>query len=245
MADTTPGQMLLDKVLAAAKESGYVQKDGTHAQGYGYVTDEATTTKFRNAMIDAGVLCFPEEMEFHDIQVFPHETKAPNVLVSIRGHFAVTDGNASLRVASLGQGIDRGDKAVYKAMTGFKKYGYRHLVMMATGDDPEQSREDEVASTARSGERNRKRSTNGAVSQQGEQADSGNTPATKAQQDELKDLAKQNNLDKNEMTNLRKAHTDKEKSSQFTQADFEAMRKAIIETGKVKAAAGAGAEVVA
>lgn len=230
MTDVQPTQALVSKVIAAAKESGYVQKDSSHAQGYKYADDEAITTKFRNAMIDQGVLVYPEAMEFRDIQVFPHAdgVKAPNVLVSIIGHLAVTDGAASLRVASLGQGIDRGDKAIYKAMTGFKKYGYRHLVMMATGDDPEKSRDDEI-------------STNQAVSRPAEQGRSRNTApqlATKEQHDELKALRTQFGLSADEMTALRKANTDKAKPSEFTVADFEAMKKAINEAGTIKQATG-------
>lgn len=37
----------------------------------------------------------------------------------------------------LGQGSDKGDKAVYKLMTGAKKYFAALTFMIATGDDPE------------------------------------------------------------------------------------------------------------
>lgn len=242
MTEITPSQALINRILIAAKESGYVQKSSRHGQGYKYADDEAITTKFRDAMIAAGVLVFPEEVELVDIKVIEEDPKpkVPNVLVTIRGFFAVTDGGATLKVASLGQGLDRGDKAIYKAMTGFKKYAYRHLVMMATGDDPEATREDEVASDQPK-ESTRRNSRKAADPQP---ADPATTLAAREQQDELKALADEHGVTRDEMSVLRKAHTDKAKSSEFTVADYEAMKNAIVESGAVKAAAGEGAAIV-
>ena len=44
-----------------------------------------------------------------------------------------------LQVGVAGQGQDRADKAIYKAMTGAKKYGYACLFALPTTDDPEKS----------------------------------------------------------------------------------------------------------
>lgn len=232
---TSPGQFLVEKVLAAALDSGYVQKASKHGQGYNYADDEAITTKFRDAMLGQGVLVFPEEIEVKHIQVFedPRGEKAPNVLVTIGGHFTVTDGAAAFKVSSLGQGIDRGDKAVYKAMTGFKKYAYRHLVMMATGDDPEQTRDDEQ----------QPRSTNSAVSQQVKQADSGNKTAdpklaTQAQKNLIRAKAREAGITDEELKALRLSVTGKQSSAQFTKDDVDVMLKGIESAAAAKALTG-------
>ena len=253
---STPSQLLVDKVLGAAAESGYVQKAGKHGQGYMYADDEAITTKFREAMLSQGVLVFPEEIEVKHIQVFEDPNgKAPNVLVTIGGHFVVTDGGASLKVSSLGQGLDRGDKAIYKAMTGFKKYGYRHLVMMATGDDPEQTREDEVSSTARNSEqKGQPRSTNAAVSPSVKQADSGNSqrssnvaqspangnarPATQAQKNLIRAKAREAGITDEELKSLRLSITGKQSSKDFTSGDVDAMLEGIKSAAAAKALTG-------
>ena len=39
-----------------------------------------------------------------------------------------------------GQGLDSGDKAPYKAMTGALKYALLQSFLLATGDDPEEER---------------------------------------------------------------------------------------------------------
>lgn len=245
MTDITPQQALIEKVLKAATESGYVQKDSKHGQGYKYADDEAISEKFRTAMIANGVLVFPEELEFADIRVTqPEGEKTPQVLVSVRGFLAVTDGAASFKVASLGQGLDKGDKAIYKAMTGFKKYGYRHAVMMVTGDDPEAPRDDEVVSSGEKKSTRRNSSTKATEPKAEEANDPQTTLASRKQQDELKQLMADNGLTKDEMSVLRQAHTDKSKSSEFTVADYEAMKNAIVATGQVKEAAGEGSEVI-
>lgn len=42
-----------------------------------------------------------------------------------------------LEVDAYGEGQDRGDKGLYKALTGAKKYGYALLFALPTSDDPE------------------------------------------------------------------------------------------------------------
>lgn len=236
MADTTtPAQLLVAKVLGAATESGYVQKASKHGQGYMYADDEAVTTKFRDAMLAQGVLVFPEEMEVKHIQVFePAEAgKPPNVIVTIGGHFTVTDGAATFKVSSLGQGLDRGDKAIYKAMTGFKKYAYRHLVMMATGDDPEQTREDEVAGTVRSSAQPAS-SSNAAVAPPSGNADK----ATQAQKNLIRAKAREAGLSDDELKALRLSATGKQSSAQFTRGDVQSMLEAIESAAAAKALVG-------
>lgn len=239
-SQTTPAQLLVDKVLGAAAESGYVQKAGKHGQGYMYADDEAITTKFREAMLSQGVLMFPEDIEVKHIQVFEDPNgKAPNVLATIGGHFVVTDGGASLKVSSLGQGLDRGDKAIYKAMTGFKKYAYRHLVMMATGDDPEQTRPDEVSSVS-------SQRTNVSVSSDqttpnvapAQVENPKARPATQAQKNLIRAKARESGITDEELKSLRLSITGKQSSKDFTSGDVDAMLEGIKSAAAAKALTG-------
>lgn len=234
-ATTPPTQLLVEKVLGAAQESGYVQKAGKHGQGYNYADDEAITTKFRDAMLGQGVIVFPEEMEVKHLQVLGgEEGKTPNVLVTIGGHFVVTDGAASLKVSSLGQGIDKGDKAIYKAMTGFKKYAYRHLVMMATGDDPEQTRDDEKPVAAKA-----------AVAQPAQkaapaqvQSDADPDEATQAQKNMLRAKAREAGLSDDERKAILLSATGKHSFKGLLKSDVDKMVQAIESAAEAKKLTG-------
>lgn len=142
---TTVAKTLHEKFLAAAQEAGFVSKSSQNTQQhYKFAGDEAISNKFREAMLKQGLLAYPTDIKFDEIQTIARDGKdTPNVLVSISGYLTITDGAESIMVASLGQGMDVGDKAAYKALTGFKKYAYRMAVMMVTGDDPEIARADE------------------------------------------------------------------------------------------------------
>lgn len=50
-----------------------------------------------------------------------------------------------LEATSFGEGQDRGDKAVYKAITGARKYGLASALGLATSDDPEADEEQPAA----------------------------------------------------------------------------------------------------
>jgi len=50
---------------------------------------------------------------------------------------AVHEDGSCAQVTSYGEGIDKGDKAIYKAITGARKYGVAMLLGLVTTDDPE------------------------------------------------------------------------------------------------------------
>lgn len=225
---------LHDKLVVAAGEAGYVQKGSQHAQGYAYADDEAITVRFRNAMLKQGILVYPTRLEVLSSVVIERNGKdVPNVLVTLVGDFTVTDGKTSFTTSGVGQGIDIGDKGVPKALTGLKKYVYRFLVMMATGDDPEIAREDEVGGTIAAPNI----STSGTKAKADPKPTADKT-ATKAQRDKVFAKGNEAGLTKDEMKALRERVTDKPSSTQFTNKDIDAMLAAIEEAGKAKAATG-------
>jgi len=54
--------------------------------------------------------------------------------------FTDVDGGEEITTKVAGQGLDAGDKAPYKAMTGALKYALLQSFLLATGDDPEEER---------------------------------------------------------------------------------------------------------
>ena len=56
--------------------------------------------------------------------------------------FADVDSGEEIIAKVAGQGLDPGDKAPYKAMTGALKYALLQSFLLATGDDPEDERAD-------------------------------------------------------------------------------------------------------
>src|SRR6202045_2489868 len=56
--------------------------------------------------------------------------------------FIDVDTGEEITAKVAGQGLDSGDKAPYKAMTGALKYALLQSFLLATGDDPEEERAD-------------------------------------------------------------------------------------------------------
>jgi len=56
--------------------------------------------------------------------------------------FSDVDSDEEIVAKVAGQGLDSGDKAPYKAMTGALKYALLQSFLLATGDDPEDERAD-------------------------------------------------------------------------------------------------------
>jgi hypothetical protein len=56
--------------------------------------------------------------------------------------FSDVDSGEEIIAKVAGQGLDAGDKAPYKAMTGALKYALLQSFLLATGDDPEDERVD-------------------------------------------------------------------------------------------------------
>ena len=74
-----------------------------------------------------------------DVVVMVHAPEKPT-LIDIKMTFTIVniDKPEDRVVASMGgQGADNGDKAIYKAISGTKKYFYAVTFAISTGDDPE------------------------------------------------------------------------------------------------------------
>lgn len=130
------------KIAEVMKKVDYLQKDGQvayKATRYSYLSEEKITTEIRKAMLEVGLVIYPNRME-----VVAKTERMASILITYR--LQDVDSGDFIEVQALGEGMDAGDKAIYKAMTGAFKYAQRQTFMIPTGDDPDKVSSDELTS---------------------------------------------------------------------------------------------------
>ena len=125
-----PTSKLNEAIIGVMKEVTYIEKTGwnDHHQ-YKYASDKDLKSAFQRAMSNHGLTAYP-------IKIVPLEGGGDRVRVMVTFQLSHTSGE-SIQVESPGEGVDKGDKAFYKAMTGAQKYVYHLTVHTPTGDDAE------------------------------------------------------------------------------------------------------------
>lgn len=123
----------LRKVL---KERGVMKREGNNSfDRYTYFTESQYKTLFTELFSDCGL-----ELKFNELEynTFEGSEKQANGRMP-RIEFALIDTDTGFYETTVitGEGIDKGDKAGYKAYTGALKYYLADTFMVATGDDPE------------------------------------------------------------------------------------------------------------
>ena len=129
----------LRKVL---KEKGVLQKGGTNSyDNYKYFSEAQYKELFTELFSDNGL-----ELKFTELSydTFDGPEKQANGRMS-RIQFTLFDIETGYGEDTVitGEGIDKGDKAGYKAYTGALKYYLANTFMVATGDDPEKDSPDQ------------------------------------------------------------------------------------------------------
>ena len=136
------------KIAEVMQNVDYLQKDGRVAYGstrYSYLSEEKITSEMREAMLKAGLVIYPARMEVvnqQDVSTKTGQARVVNILITYR--VQDVESEEFIEVQALGEGMDAGDKAVYKAMTGAFKYAQRQTFMIPTGDDPDKVSSDEL-----------------------------------------------------------------------------------------------------
>jgi hypothetical protein len=111
------------------------KKDYNQAQKYRFARETDLVASIRPYLAAAGIVLTFSVIEH---EVIPRQNPdAKGLLTRVRVHWAVTDGHETLEGNMDGYGMDAGDKGVYKAITGAKKYILMTLFLIDTGDDPE------------------------------------------------------------------------------------------------------------
>lgn len=216
---------LIEKLVAVAQAVRYIEKGGSNsAQGYKFVGEAQVVEAVGPKLLEQGVLAYPRH-RVTDIRSFDRQKEGkpapPMILTTIETTWVFTDGTDDIRVVTVGQGSDTGgDKGIYKAMTGSKKYGLLQALMIATGDDPEETRADEREERAAPASAPVR--TNGAAEQRDDSED-----ATEGQLGKMFGDAKRAGIDKDALKDLVKNVAGRYSSKQLKKGDMDAVFQAI------------------
>ncbi len=130
----------------AYKECGYVQKQRTPGLNYSYAGEAALIEAIRPVLLSHGVVVYQSGISDikHDQYATAKGTIQNRVVATYSFTFAHISGE-SITVTAMGEGVDAGDKAAYKANTGALKYAIRQTLLIETGDDPDKETPEERA----------------------------------------------------------------------------------------------------
>jgi len=139
---------LRQKLAEVRRRIGYVQKRGHNERfNYSYVTAADIAGSVGDILAELGVVVIPtlEDISYESAVGRGEATRMARVVMAYT--FADVDSGEEIVAKVAGQGLDPGDKAPYKAMTGALKYALLQSFLLATGDDPEDERVDARFST--------------------------------------------------------------------------------------------------
>jgi hypothetical protein len=135
---------LRQKLAEVRRRVGYIQKRGHNERfNYSYVTAADIAGSVGDLLAELGVVVIPklEEISYESAAVNRGDAiRMARVVMAYT--FADVDSGEEIIAKVAGQGLDPGDKAPYKAMTGALKYALLQSFLLATGDDPEDERGD-------------------------------------------------------------------------------------------------------
>jgi len=133
---------LRQKLAEVRRRIGYIQKRGFNERNnYSYVTAADLAGAVGDILAELGVVIVPrlESISYEPNQPGRSEVaRAAQVVMAYT--FTDVDTGEEITTKVAGQGLDAGDKAPYKAMTGALKYALLQSFLLATGDDPEEER---------------------------------------------------------------------------------------------------------
>lgn len=136
--------MLWQKMYNIMQAIGFLDKANTVKMGggsYDYVSEAQFVAAVRPQMIKEGLILFPINVEQNTeatTTTADNKTRT-NYYTTVKVAYKIVDvetGEFAL-ITSVGSGVDSGDKAIYKAMTGCFRTMMRQTFMIGTGEDPE------------------------------------------------------------------------------------------------------------
>lgn len=130
MGEAMPGTSLLKKLHLIMQEVERVEKRGRNDfHKYDYVKAEDVILQVRKLMVQHGVHLFS------DVESVAHDAELTTIQTVHR--FVDVDTGEAVRIHFSGVGADKGDKGIWKAVTGALKYVLTSTFLIPTGDDPE------------------------------------------------------------------------------------------------------------
>ncbi|WP_156900210.1 ERF family protein [Alicyclobacillus contaminans] len=133
------GNSLVKKLAQVMKQVPYIQKRGRNSfHGYNYATEADVNEKVREVLAEQNVIMLPS-MKGHELRETVTAKGQTEYIIRVDMDFTFIDGDTGeqLTISMSGEGQDRGDKAIYKAISGAQKYALMKVFMIPTGDDPE------------------------------------------------------------------------------------------------------------
>lgn len=138
-----PAKSLAEAMHRVMTQVGYIQKKGTVTvgQGYKFAGEAQFIEAIRPELVAQQIVVCPIAMDMLVNEVFPNSSGKPQNRVMLRVTFRFTHAASgqTLDVQTCGEGIDNGDKATNKAMTGAMKYALRQAFVIETGNDPDET----------------------------------------------------------------------------------------------------------
>jgi len=138
---------LRQKLAVVRRRIAYVQKRGhNELLNYSYVTAADIAGAVGDILAELGVVVVPwlESITYEPARTGRMGTER-GACVVMTYSFVDVDTGEEITVKVAGEGLDPGDKAPYKAMTGALKYALLQSFLLATGDDLEDERGDSRA----------------------------------------------------------------------------------------------------
>lgn len=134
--------------LAIMNEVGYVQKAGelkiNGKLQYKFTGEAQLIEALRPVMLKYKVICVPCEAKIHTADyIVVGEKKTYRTMIEYTWVYTHVPSQTHMQVQAIGEGLDNGDKAAYKAATGALKYALRQAFLIETGDDPDKERVEE------------------------------------------------------------------------------------------------------
>jgi hypothetical protein len=128
------------KIAKVMGQIEYLKKDGRVEFGvtkYNYLSEAKITQQIREKTLEVGLVIIPTECKVIEL---------PNQSEAVEMEYAIIDieSGEDIKVRIAGKGQDKGDKSMYKAMTGAYKYMQRQTFAIPTGDDPDKISSDEM-----------------------------------------------------------------------------------------------------
>lgn len=120
------------------KDVEFIKKDKKNDfHGYNYASEEAIKVALHKQFVEKGIL-FRFSATDYTITTVQGE-KGEKLITNVKFAYSFTDVDTGEDVGGvfIGSGEDKGDKGVYKAITGAIKYILTSSFLIPTGDDPE------------------------------------------------------------------------------------------------------------
>ena len=130
---------LASKMLAIMERVGHIEKKGRNDfHKYDYVREADVVQKIREVLIEFKVFLFSTISERQCVE-YVGSRGDKQFLITVKIQFTFVDCESGEQFAAefYGDGLDKGDKGIYKAMTGAQKYALLKTFLIPTGDDPE------------------------------------------------------------------------------------------------------------